>query len=448
MEDFYESLARDVSYTSFIEETFTDILHVRKIGCKTLIFNQVNFEHAITFFDIKRPDLIVQFVNCRFNGILLHASDFKSVKFSGCCAKTVMIRASNITTIQIESSQIELANFDNLTVREMRFSGNSNSQVKILTLTCGIFNVESNKENFILDLNYTVVPDTITGIERLAISSQSACSGRLSFNQVVVDDLFLIGRIDKLTVDFLDCEFNTIVIEELVNTGTLKFSSPIFKPASSIAIHKADMGKTAIFGVNFNQVNTFNISKANLNDLICAGVEWCNGISSKVGSQMSFAQLRETYKQIKNVNAKQNDKPEELKFYSLEMIAYSEELGLTKGHCGDKIILWFNNFTNRHGLSWTRPLGLIFGITIVCYPIIKMLLGYKSFDIYQTGVFFSEFFECINPIRKFNDSFGFPGTSQTGTNIAIAKILDIICLRLFNGLLIFQMIRAFRKYVK
>lgn len=165
---------------------------------------------------------------------------------------------------------------------------------------------------------------------------------------------------------------------------------------------------------------------------------------------MHPAQLRDVYKQLKNISAKQNDKPEELRFYGLEMDAYRNEIKSVKGKRFDRWILAFNRVTNEHGQSWNRPLAIILTLLVILYFPIKALLGFTHFSLNanSTTTAVSEMVECFNPVRKFSDSFGQPGPTVQPWRTALAKIIDSLFLRLIVGLLIFQMVKAFRKYVR
>jgi len=176
-------------------------------------------------------------------------------------------------------------------------------------------------------------------------------------------------------------------------------------------------------------------------------VHWCNDFKI-AGTDAWPSDYRYIYNQLKNVSANQNDKPAELEFYKREMSAYSKELGSRNGQFTDRIILWFNANTNSHGQSWLRALILLMLTICVIYFPIKILLGFEYFDLDQSLTAVSEMVECFNPVRKFTDSYGQTGMKPDEWRMSLAKLLDIVFMRLCVGLLIFQMVKAFRKYVK
>ena len=143
---------------------------------------------------------------------------------------------------------------------------------------------------------------------------------------------------------------------------------------------------------------------------------------------------------------KYHDKPEELKFYSLEMNSYHSQLKQEKKHFDEKFILWTNKVSNNHGFSLSRAFSLIVCLTILFYYSEKILLGYTHLDHQFILKDIANLFLLINPLHSLNDIF--PNIMKnTYPCIDLVKLLDVIH-RILMSYLLFQFLKAFRKFVE
>lgn len=418
--------------------------------CKKVIFKNITFNKLFICKDPQNKYLIIEFKNCIFNKTLdFEHCKFNSIEFTNCKGKTVLGNKMEISSIlRIENSSIEEFSLDSIVVDTVEIGYCKNIGIQFNDMQCGELSIYNNAENFKLEVIGFGKNEYINKIEDLYIKVDAFLTGNITIENFRIEKLLIGGKLDRALLDFIGNEYQYINIENLINNGTIKLSSPTFLNTSAITIIESDMGKAVLFGADFNQVKNFSIGKVNLNDIVYSGITWCKSINTYPDKPMSFAQLREIYKQLKNVTIKQNDKPEELRFHALEMRNYKQEMKSVKKRWNDKIILSFNQTTNDHGQSWSKALFIIIAVIIIVYFPIKILLGFTIFNLKYTPMAISEMIECFNPIRKFNDSFGLNGRLKDSNLTSCAKILDILFLRLTVGLLIFQMVKAFRKYVK
>jgi hypothetical protein len=98
----------------------------------------------------------------------------------------------------------------------------------------------------------------------------------------------------------------------------------------------------------------------------------------------------------------------------------------------DRITLWFNNWTNDFGLNWWKPLLILLVLTLLFYLLLLWSLDMPilNSDHWQYIIQF------LNPIHKFDWVIGF-----------LPNLINVI-FKVFEGLLIYQIIQAFRKYTR
>ena len=429
-----------------MEEDF----HVSIVGCKQVIFQNVTFNKTFKFVGCTDLSFILMFKDCIFlDSMFVSDNLLNTFEFIRCAGKIGFITNGAINNVcHLEGVSFEEIFIYNINFNNLSILYSKNLSINMANIICDLFLFYGNLERFKLSTNGNTKAQTRSVIKQFNLGISSSLEGSISINGFNIEKLLIRGKADKILLDFVDNNFKDIVINNLINGGSIKFSNVNFLDDATITIIESDLGKAVLFGIDFDQVKAFSIGTVNLNDVVYSGIKWCKRIITMPEKPMSFAQLRETYKQLKNVTAKQNDKPEELRFHSLEMRSYKQELKSISKRWNDKIILYFNEWTNDHGQSWVQPFFTILGIIIAIYFPIKILLGFTTFNIAKTPTAIAEMMECFNPIRKFNDSFGLNKQPLDNNSTAWAKVLDIFFLRLVVGLLIFQMVKAFRKYIR
>ena len=212
-----------------------------------------------------------------------------------------------------------------------------------------------------------------------------------------------------------------------------------------------NINNTSIGDTDFQSLNLDSFATVKIFDNILSGIDYTNikwKTEVEVGQfndddNTELAKKRDTYRVLKNVAQKNNDAPQALEFYAKEMenhkLIVEEE-----DNFSDKWTLKFNNWSNRFGLDWWRPILILFAIGIGFY--ILLLLSLTDFTqlslLCEKTSFFSvvgNFFVFLNPTHKVE----FIGEINSWGGFAYG--IDF-AFRLIEGLLIYQTIQAFRKY--
>jgi hypothetical protein len=166
--------------------------------------------------------------------------------------------------------------------------------------------------------------------------------------------------------------------------------------------------------------------------IVPINVKWNFNISAYEGIKDEY--LRELFRQLKNICSNNLDKFSQLKFEQLEMHFYSKELKWGKNF-GDWLILMSNRYSNNHGQDWQRALKWLFLFSIINYVFLH--ISFKSFSCFHVGNFLS----FVLPIHSLKDILC--GEQVFNGWVMFWDMLQ----RLISSYLIFQFLRAFRKYV-
>jgi hypothetical protein len=125
-----------------------------------------------------------------------------------------------------------------------------------------------------------------------------------------------------------------------------------------------------------------------------------------------------------------------------EMELYSKELKWTsRGDIANKIVLFFNEKSNKYGSKWSR--GVLFTVIIAfIFFVLILFFGSKS-DVKSIEVWVKGF---IGTLNIFNFSEDFAGQEGVKLN-AIGTVLAYLS-KIFVSYGIFQTVAAFRKHGK
>ena len=209
-------------------------------------------------------------------------------------------------------------------------------------------------------------------------------------------------------------------------------------------LQDVSLGKADMMDVNLSQAQMVQITHSSVSDIILNNTVFPKTIIAN--DEDDFSGIREAYRQLKYASNKQGNRIRELEYEALEMDAYEKDTSIQKSFV-DKSILFTNKWSNNHGQDWSRALGFLVVLTWIAFFIIKYSQGYRlalvSPDIGQIDQYLNFAF---NPLHDFNTLFN-PPLKHNSPWIKLAKFVDTIT-RLLSGYLLFQFIRAFRKFVK
>lgn len=163
-------------------------------------------------------------------------------------------------------------------------------------------------------------------------------------------------------------------------------------------------------------------------------------------SETSLKRIRESYRRIKQEFRNNNNNIEALRFQEYEMITYKNELESLKTNeksLEDRIILTFNELSNKFGTSWSRGLGFTVITTLIFYLLFLWTI--------QDGIYFKPTWEGLGDFIKYFLQFlniAFWNFKPFGIDNYIWGYVILFIGRIFIGYGYYQTIQAFRKYGK
>ena len=299
-------------------------------------------------------------------------------------------------------------------------------------------------------------------IDDLEIIASEQMEGTLYFNSMNILKAKLTGNNYGCNVTFDHCDFNKLLFDFFHNHSTLSIISACpFNSDSKITINHSHIGKTHFFNTSLNKFDKIVINNSVLIDIITANVEWFkdkNLNSDILPSSDSYTQKKEIYRQIKFALEKQGDRISSLQFKALEMKAFKKESfakvpWYKKIINTDRFILWVGQ-TNNFGQTWLRPTGLAILFSLFFHFLIVIgisdklaywpVFSYDSMSITwdEYVKYFYVFPQLMNPTHFIKRVF--PEESGLCTAVYFYDYLLKITLAFF----IFQIVSAFRKYMK
>lgn len=239
-----------------------------------------------------------------------------------------------------------------------------------------------------------------------------------------------LGNAEFYSIDFTRFKSLKILDAFLVNCifVNVSFSKNIFSLKGRYVSKNAEEEKLTVKVLEFEKDNWLIRRKK--------GIYWDKKIANY------YQKKRETLRQIKYALSKQGDVVNEKRFHSLEMRAHDRSL--TWGtNFWTKIVIRFSSWTSDFGQSLLKPiLFLLIGHFIFFSVLLfssQLMPLHISFQNPTTKGFWDtvhEYLILINPLRKTDDTFsgGF--------------ILIDLAMRIWSSYMIYNIIRASRRFIK
>lgn len=310
--------------------------------------------------------------------------------------------------------------------------------------------------------------DTFHSLKSVEIKASEKLKGEINFRNFNFDTATLVGNNINAKIKFNHIHFKVLRIDEFTNASKLQFYDikAIKHELSTLEINKSNLGLTEFYDFDFRSFNKVVIKTSILSEIIASNVTWFRkeqlypelGIS-KYEAEIQWKNNREVNRQLKYAMEKQGNKIQSLEFKSYEMECYKKELiqqGTNEGNFGNKFILWLSQ-SNDFGLNYIKPFGLIIITALICYvfivigisPNLEFKLGDGCEDIkmtiYQLSKYSYGLPKMFNPLYDFNKAFKISNESD---NFSFwVSFIDLVY-RLVLSYLIFQLVSAFRKFVK
>lgn len=299
-------------------------------------------------------------------------------------------------------------------------------------------------------------------IKSLSITFSEISSGVIDIREGNFNEVDLKGNNFNNSVFFRDCSYDFLTITHLFNKSLISFNNNKPKEGngtpSELRIQNSNLGNTEFYDFDFSLYPTIRIIDSRIDNIFFNGVEWFEPEQLQVDESENdpkkiLSQKREIYRQLKLASEKQSDRITALEFKAKEVETHRLFLELGNVKKADRWAILAGT-TNNHGQDWIRPLLLILGISLIFFPI---LFYYADPEIGAIPDLSNEGFhyfgrkvcehlavlpQLFNPTRRISDLF--PEIEKFSFGVYFFDGLHRILLAFF----IFQIVSAFRKFVK
>jgi hypothetical protein len=473
-------------------------------ACINNYFFDVNID--INFPKLQNNYNNIIFVNCIFNKhfVLNYSSlsnnnvkhwGFYDTKFLGEC---IFNPKAEIESIKFDECHFEKKlKINNYEKKEVHDCGTSKGG-----------NYKTGQENEVKKDGYEIRQKNKVKINKLEIVDCTASKDaylRIGFLEVQDFSIKNFRNPENTELNIGDCFFHNFKLTNFRNMGKFKLfkinSLSNEKPTKKLKgkdnvelpttfdINNTSIGKTDFQSLNINSFERVKMFDNIFTEVDYTNMQWKTEI--KVGQCQNnkitkLAKQRDIYRTLKNVASRNNDQPQALKFFAKEMEKYTQSVENNKKiySLSDRTTLWFNKNTNNFGLDFWKPIGILLYLSMMFYSLFKIpitnsnqaiflyillfsLIVYgalfavkekeikyitiphwifllipifiTSFGVFEYDDFIKEFFIFLNPLHKMIDFNSYKSLS------AFSYAIDFL-FRIVEGLLIYQIIQAFRKY--
>lgn len=442
-----------------------DLMHCefhQRFSIKDVKSNQDLVLHQCTFLQHRRNNLKEE------GEFIIRSSQFKNIEIehieSKLDGKTVPLRKINLQDVTAEQVRISLVQVDEIlinsqegTIKKLVIEGSSISKLIIRGNHFEEIELSMIKSNGQIIIDAQISKLTLVG-NPLALFEESAprnfigsvsltlynqvTKGKFYFRDADINHLYIYG-VNNNSLLLKDCQINKIFLEAFTNTGELSFHN--IEKISTLSIVDSSLGKAEFLSVDLFKPYQVKVLSSNLLDIVLINTVFPGALEAK--NKSDYTGIREAFRQLKLASAKQGNRIQELNYEALEMDAYTKESTAIKTKW-DRIILFTNKWSNNHGRDPGRALLGLVASTTFCYSLIKLCQG-SIFNLEYTANTLAEYLNfALNPLHDYDRLF-----NLTKSNLpqliwdGIARLLDTLS-RLVSGYLIFQFLRAFRKFVK
>lgn len=313
----------------------------------------------------------------------------------------------------------------------------------IQSLTCnGIFEIIGSENS--------AVPFPI---EEIKIISSFALSGQIIIKNIASNNLDISGTIKDVDILFDYCQFKEIKIDNLINSGSLRFQNiKAIKGNSSFLIKNSNLGKAYFFNFFFNTFSEVRVYDTILSDIFTSRVRWFENLNKTKDAQIDLNQVRDIFRQLKLSMEKQGDKINSSYFKKREMEIHYRSLNF-KNNTGDLLMMWLNK-SNNYGMSWIKPVIILL---LIALPVLWLMIFLTSEELrLQPATSYEDLVYCINlflmninlypqllnPLNSLGNLF----IDNNGVSFWFYSVSFIW--KITVAYFVFQTVTAFRKYVK
>lgn len=299
-------------------------------------------------------------------------------------------------------------------------------------------------------------------IDRLIAIFSEISSGVMEFENGTFNYVQIFGSNFNNSVFFRDCHYSHLDISNFFNRSLISFNNnvpsnrlPDFK---EIRLENSNLGNTEFYDFDFTVYPVIRIIDSRLDNIFANGVEWfkqdqLHVEESETDPKKILSQKREIYRQLKLAAEKQSDRIMALEFKAKEVETHRLFLKIGKVKKTDRWAILAGK-TNDHGQNWIKPLLIVLFTTLLAfYPLIvisadptiswKWDWSAEGWNLFCSRIWnhFDVFWQLFNPARRLKDMF-------PNQNIPAAAHFWDGFQRIFLAFFIFQIVSAFRKFVK
>lgn len=294
-------------------------------------------------------------------------------------------------------------------------------------------------------------------IKKITLPITPEFAGVLKFVGWEVDHIYLSGINQNLKLLFKSMSFRFFMINDFTNYSDISYDKCKGYADCTLNLSDCDLGSTKFNEFDFDSFIEIRIDNATLDKIKPTSSNWFKNEALKIGNgtqtkQEEFKRKREIYRQIKQALKNNGNQIDSLIFQAREMLSYRNELKNSKKYKWTDRIVMTVSWSNDYGLNWGKPVIFVLAVTFVIYVIllpylsnkIAYSLSFKIEDYENTWDAFcanlNVFLQLFNPIRQMKVTYG------ENVNSGWIYLIDLLH-RIFLGIMIFQIIKAFRKYV-
>ena len=395
---------------------YRSLLFINNFYCKSFIAETSEFNARLDFYDSNFGNVYLR--KASFNEQLVFRKEFKcrSLSFSNTYSKrsiAISFCNDNIASLDIGDCNAE----GNLTL-----SGELNKDLKVA--------------------------------QCISLSLSGTFHGFMSISNIPV--FANIDAINFGTIHFDNFRPKILTFQNFHNYGKLVLSNlHLHKDYNCLIIYDSCIRSTEFINADFREFDEVVIAKSNVSELVLSNSLLPSEISTETKNQNLGYKIQsinkitdniykqENYRQLRIAMESQGNRKEALHYKSLEMDCLRKELPFG----WDKVLLFLNFLSNKHGLSWTR--GVLFTILSALFFFLlyeNTLQNPHFYWTFDSSLLISKdaFFNGTRYFLKYLSSFPSLRFEQD-TDSAAANFITVFA-RIFIGYGIFQTISAFRKF--
>jgi hypothetical protein len=442
---------------------------VEKISTHKTFINNGGFrigKSIVSYLDIS---------NSHFGVNLFHSIFNKAVRVESLTGDVSLMNNEFNDWITFWNVQCKFSLSSNKNIFKDKFNIES-SRIKNLTIYRDHFHKKGELENrdlsgkgLITNINEIYISETNFAegfefrglgeqLDKLDIIVSPELKGVLKFEGWTVNKLYITGVNQNLKLLFKSIIFKFFVINDFTNYSDISFDKcKAFNNDCTFNLSDCDLGSTKFNEFAFDSFGAIRIDNATLDKIKPTTNTWFEDEILEVGNgtqtkQEEFKSKREIYRQIKQALKSNGNQIDSLIFQAKELSAFRDEQKNSENYnWADRVIMSVSQ-ANDFGLNWSKPAKIVFLVTLLLYIALVPYLSDKiSYEIALCPedfkrawqAFLSEsgvFWQLFNPVRQMKATYGDDVSSGW------IYFFDLIH-RIFLSIMIFQIVKAFRKFV-